>query len=139
MNLKKVNKELLNSIMSKNRKLQMYPYKEGKALYMPDVYHAFVINDEDMYFDQNKMKKCVFPFCENNLDDLVITDYAHISTTGKIARRYICKSKNIYIDEKYLKCFDYPVLRGTDENKPVYVYEFNELVGLIAPIIVKEK
>lgn len=49
-----------------------------------------------------------------------------------------CGDDLIYIDIEYLKNFDKDcTFKGTGSKKPVYVYEYEILAGLILPVVIK--
>lgn len=105
-----------------------------------DGYVAYFFNSTDFYIDKSKMEKN--DHLKNFYD--VVKDQEPITPTGiskkiKTGMTVELENKNfkVYIDEKFIKIFDKVEnlgFVGKGETKPVYVYEFDELVGFIMPI-----
>ena len=103
-------------------------------------YTAYYFNSDEFYIDKSKMTE--FGGLKYYQDEL--KNQEPIEPTG-IIKQFITgtavefenKNFKVYVDEKLIKEFgkvDDLLFAGKGETKPVYVYEGENLVGLIMPM-----
>ena len=135
MKVKKLNKELLDLYYKKDKKV--YAYKAEDKVYLSDSYRAWIINNEDCVLDINKMNNVDLTkfFNEDGYETGIKTN--EMVQLEKYVGVYITnedKSLKVVISQKYLDVFENYTLKIKAEDKPVLVYEHEELVGLILPM-----
>lgn len=137
MNLKKINNEVVRLYHSKSETVIVQ--RVDDKVYVTDKYVAFILNDSDFIFDTNKFKTAdIKSIVENDLR-LPLEDVHIDKIVLEDKKQYaILKNENIeaMINNKYLSYFnDNCVLKVIDEKHPVIVYENDEVVGIILPIV----
>lgn len=132
MKINKVNEEFLK-LYFKNKRV--FYQKVNKYVYLSDSYRIYRLNEENCLLDTSK-------FIENHLENFMnCTNYKEgIITNELIVDKYklrvikTTEDKRIYVNDNYLKLFDNPIVMVIDETSPIYVYEKDELVGMLLPI-----
>lgn len=138
MNIKKIEADFLKGLFStQSFKYTMTEY-EGRVGYSDGCYVALV-------YPINAYVKCDRKFdFEKILDkkERVHGIYTYtITSTGHNLARYDRSDEqgHVYIDVKYIKYFspnaEYMI---ADRKDPVYVYENDDLVGIICPVNISE-
>lgn len=141
MNVKKINKVILEALMKADNQVKIGRYNEQFGVTV-DGYYMVLINDCDFPFDPNKIKGNnldVKQFLNFNFKDAQLSSNIKVIEGKKECVEIKNESENVYINRKYLDFFDKTcTFRIDGKTKPVYVYENEELVGLIMPVRVKE-
>lgn len=123
------------------------PYFEAndRVWVCPEGYWMMGIPKYQFYLDIEKIWKDALPFKgEQFLKDADYTDYAddtrsshqvEINGVKMNLHKFMVKSEEVFIKEEHLKYFEPDaVFKGTGHKKPLFVYELNELVGMILPV-----
>ena len=137
MNIKQLNKEIINLYHNKNKKI--YMDKQNEKIYITDSYAVWIISEKDFIFDTNKFKTVNI---KSIIDDVESKTLLNGIKTGeyhkdKSITSVIIKSEelSVQINEKYLKLFNENcTFKVVNDNTPVLVYENDELVGMVCPI-----
>lgn len=137
MNLKKINNEIVRLHHSESETVIVQ--RVDDTVYVTDKYVAFVLNDSDFIFDINKFKSAdIKSIVENDLH-LPLEDARIDKIILEDKKQYaILKNETIevMINNKYLSYFDENcTLKVIDEKHPVIVFEHDEVVGIILPIV----
>lgn len=136
MKIKKINKEFLD-LYYKN-KLIAYELDEDKGkVLLTDSYRLYILNIEDFILKYDILTPATLHtfLDDSGYFDGIITNEIYKEQYN--LRLITGKDKLIHIkvNDKYLELFDNPSVKIKDEKSPVLIYENNELVGLILPII----
>lgn len=132
MKINKVNEEFVK-LYFKTKKV--YYQKVDKYVYLSDSYRIYKLNEKDCILDTSK-------FIEVNLENFMnCTDYSQgIITNESVVDKYKLRviktfdeNEIIYINDNFLKLFDDPLVMIKDKTSPIYVYEKDELVGMLLP------
>lgn len=103
----------------------------------------FIIPNNLVFLDLNK----IFDGEQMNVKNMI--DY---SKTDKLSNSYLSKSiekrklrifynhdQTIYADNDLFKYFDEEIEeKGTTIKEPIYIFEYNRLIGMLLPTVVKE-
>ena len=137
MKIKKINKEFID-LYYKGKIVAMEFDEESGKIYLTDSYRLYVIKYEDFIFRFDLFRKVKLKhFLDNtNYVDGVITNGLYTSDKNDLR---IINSKDglitIKVNNKYLDFFDNPKVKVKDEKSPVLIYENDECVGLILPVM----
>lgn len=132
MKINKVNEEFVK-LYFKTKKV--YYQKVDKYVYLSDSYRIYRLNEESCLLDTSK-------FIEVNLENFMnCTDYSQgIITNELVVDKYkirviktLDENEIIYVNDNFLKLFDNPHVMVKDKTSPIYVYEKDELVGMLLP------
>lgn len=132
MKINKVNEEFVK-LYFKTKKV--YYQKVDKYVYLSDSYRIYRLNEENCLLDTSK-------FIEVNLENFMYcTNYNKgIITNELVVDKYKLRviktfdeNEIIYVNDNFLKLFDNPRVMVKDKTSPIYVYEKDELVGMILP------
>lgn len=127
-----------------------YFITEDKVWVCPDAVWMMGIPKGLFYLDKEKIWKDTKPFQgENfikNLYDLepatdthIIMDVEQDNKKMKL-HKFKMKDEVVFVQENILNYFEpNATFRGTKHNAPLYVYELDEVVGMILPVNYKEK
>lgn len=133
MKINKVNEEFVK-LYFKTKKV--FYQKVDKYVYLSDSYRIYRLNEENCLLDTSK-------FIEAHLENFMnCTDYNEgIITNEFVVDKYklrviktIEENEIIYVNDNFLKLFDNPRVMVKDKTSPIYVYEKDELVGMLLPI-----
>lgn len=103
----------------------------------------FIIPNNLVFLDLNK----IFDGKQMNVEKMI--DY---SNTDKLSNSHLSKSiekrklriyynhdQTIYVDNDLFKYFDEEIEeKGTTIKEPIYIFECNQLIGMLLPTVVKE-
>lgn len=141
MNLKKINKVILDEIMKTDCQVKVGRFNEQVGVTV-NGHYMVLMNDKDFPFNFEKIK-----VNDLNIKQFLNFDFkeAYLSSNIKIieGKKECVEIKNdshkVYINRKYLEFFDKTCTFKIDgATRPVYVYEDDVMVGLILPIRLKE-
>lgn len=131
-----------------------YPWFEtdDKIFICPQGHYFIAILKVQFYMDKEKVFKNITP--NNNYeksflnpDNLQMATDTHTivmvdKTKAKMKlHKFVIGDEVIFLDEKLLKYFDLEdsTFKGTNGKSPIYIYENEELVGMVLPVIYKEE
>lgn len=132
MKINKVNEEFVK-IYFKTKKV--FYQKVNKYVYLSDSYRIYRLNEENCLLDTSK-------FIETKLENFMnCIDYNEgIITNELVVDKYKLRviktfdeNEIIYVNDNFLKLFDNPRVMVKDKISPIYVYEKDELVGMLLP------
>jgi len=154
MNYLKVQQNLLKAADArdgwKHKDFNIYYFiTEDKVWMCPEGQWIIGIPRNQFYLDIDKIWKDIKPIQgetflkePGDLKPAVDTNSIVQSTTFQKKtnlHKFMVDDKAIYVKEDYLKFFESDAhFEGTNDRSPLYVYENNELVGLILPVIYKK-
>lgn len=143
MNYLKIQQNLLKAVDAKHKSFNTYYcVTEDKVWVIPEGVWMMGIPKNLFYLDVDKIWKDIQPFkIETLFKDTwnlksAVDSKSIIQVTNKMnLHKFVVDNEEVYINEKYLKFFD-PDARfeGRNRKAPLYVYENDELVGLITPV-----
>ena len=121
----------------------MYGFYEESVAIIIDGHYMALVPKCAFYLDLEKVfpklvpvdvKKMIKPY-----DTETITDTGMIRTVGDGHKVRVFSGKNdqIWIDEKFFKYFgkdDVTEYRGINKKYPIYLYEYEVLVGMLSPV-----
>ena len=139
MNLNKINKLIADKLTTKKDKMKTGKFNNQIGVSIYDDAMMVLISDEDFIFNLNKFERN-----DINIDNLIREyDYEDGHTTlnmkllGKTKCIEISNEKcKVYVNMKFLELFDKNCtfkIKGL--YSAVYVYENDQLVGIIMPVI----
>lgn len=114
----------------------------GGRVALTDGYQLYLVNDKDLYINLDRLAE----LSDTAIDTIINADRAgdiqdltyrssHKGEGGAGAYDlYSCDGFEVAVNPAYLKYFEGFALKGAGEYGAVYVYEFDELVGLVMPI-----
>ena len=118
-----------------------YCYVEDKIFVTTDGVVGYIFNEVDFYIDKSKMNKV------DGMKQVIDCDMSKqepvepAGCTQKIDKRVAVELENknfkVYLDEKLIERFGYVedlTYYGKSSKSPVYVFEGEQLVGLIMPM-----
>lgn len=134
MEIKNINKEFMNLYFKK--KLVAYDQIDNKIL-LTDSYRLYILKDDDFILDKSKLRKVDLSKFIN--DEGYILGYVtnDLKFINKDIIRVIKSSDDsivINVNDNYLKYFDRFEIKVKSDHDPVYIYENDEMVGLVLPI-----
>ena len=140
MNYIKAQKEVFSALVSGRSSVGGFDIDENYMLVTPDGFKAFIFPSAIIAFCTEKIKPITpFPIAElikpeNELE--LTADLRILDEHGKrIARRLRGMGKNVYINTKFLDCFQNPKFYQDKSNiSIVVVTESGNPVGIILPI-----
>lgn len=154
MNYLKVQQNLLKMADArdgwKHKDFNIYYFiTEDKVWIIPKGQWIIGIPKNQFYLDIDKIWKDVKPlqgetFLKSTRDLKPVVDTNSIVQVTIFQKKmnlhkFMVDDKTIYVKEERLKFFDTDShFEGSDSRSPLYVYENNELVGLILPVNYKE-
>ena len=133
MKINKVNEEFVK-LYFKTKKV--YYQKVDEYVYLSDSHRIYKLNEKNCILDTSK-------FIEVNLENFMnCTDYSQgIITNELVVDEYKLRviktfdeNEIIYVNDNFLKLFDDPRVMVKDKTSPIYVYEKDELVGMLLPV-----
>lgn len=129
MKINKVNEEFVK-LYFKTKKV--YYQKVDKYVYLSDSYKIYRLNEENCLLDTSKFIEAPLgKFMEDNQYNEGIITNELVVDKYKLRVIKTMEDKIIYVNDNYLKLFDDPHVMVKDEISPIYVYEKDELVGVV--------
>lgn len=148
MKIKQINKQIIDWYDAKDKgKGNIMAYTVDGKTYVTDGYMIYILTEKDCYFDIKKVKESpmLAELVEGlGSDELVSTGASLNHNNGKqIINLYTYhndKEATVGVDSKFLKNFENYTLKCIEGEtiKPVAVYEYEELVGIVLPIRLDE-
>lgn len=151
MNYLKLQQELLKAAESrdgpKHKQFDVhYSIINDRIWVFPHAFFGMGIPLDKFYLDVDKIWKDTSPLAcgwilkdAENAKPAVDTNTSVIlKTEKKSVHKFIVNDESIFVNEKYLNYFNDSCFKGTNGKSPLFVYEFDELVGMILPIKLKE-
>lgn len=144
MKITKILTDLLKAV-EKNKTFEInYGYDDGYVYYLPDKYRAYRIRTDEFLVDIVKALPDKSPLMARKFfDDSTAEDAHKTNEIRVIDKRTVIKIVNdnthAWINTDYLKEFESDcTFKITGPKAPVYIYEQDELVGLVLPVHIKE-
>ena len=134
MNFAKAQKEIINELLKGSRSMGRFNLDENNMLISPDGYKGYIIPVSAIVFNLEKIKEInPFPISdiikeENELEltpDLRIQDHYRAG----MVRRLKGNGKNVYVNVKYLDCFQNPRFYQSGSNVGMIVVTEAVVVG----------
>ena len=136
-----------------NHKLFNYPWFEtdDKIFICPQGHYFIAILKVQFYMDKEKVFKNTTPLNGGksflNPDNLQMATDTHTivmvdKNKAKMKlHKFVIGDEVIFLDENNLKYFDLEdsTFKGTNRKNPIYIYENEELVGMVLPVNHKEE
>lgn len=132
-------------------KLMNFQYRKGEeftdiinSYYVIRIPNHYMFLDIDKIFDKPNCSVKIEEHEGDTVEKLIPTNVLKVVGSRKkgTLRKFVGETiGTIWIDEDFLKVFgdfEYLNFRGIKENAPVYIYDNNELVGMILPVKVVE-
>lgn len=147
MKLVKIFTEILK-MKEKDKSQANYAIKDGFIYYIPDGHKMFKIPKHEFLIDIPKVLPWKTPLDnvsrlmnDNNATLATKTNEIKVIANGKIQVVKIENSNSYaWVNVKYLEYFDDKVsYKIIDPKNPVFVYENDELVGLVLPVFIGEE
>lgn len=132
-------------------KLFNYPWFEtdDKIFICPQGHYFIAILKVQFYMDKEKVFKNITPINGKsflNHDNLQMATDTHTIVVADVKakmklHKFVIGDEVIFLDENNLKYFDLEdsTFKGTNRKNPIYIYENEELVGMVLPVIHKEE
>ena len=140
MKLKKVYDEIIKASLNKNSRIYLGRL-EDKIAISTDGFIMYFVPEKDFIFDIEKILRGGSRFNAHKLTKDA-PKAKPISKTGEMKEllgKIAVKIGDKWVNEKYLKAFENPTFKTADNYiDPVYVYEDDEMVGLVMPIRVRD-
>lgn len=129
------------------RKPFHYPWFENEhSIFICPQGHYFVSIPRSLfYLDKDKVLNTP-PFDGKSFlkdyDDLELVTDAHVTQDVDKMKlhKFAIGNESVLLDEDNLKYFDlsHSTFRGTNRKSPIYIYEYEALVGMVLPVNHKE-
>ena len=138
MNIKEINKYLLNHYYKKDCKVYCESKLVDNKIYLSDLYAIFILNSDDCLLELTRLKSVNLSNFTNGLDgysDAIISN--QIIKDGKfnlVKIEMIDSDKSCYINERYIKLLNNCNVKIKDNISPVLFYLNDELVGFVLPV-----
>ena len=132
-------------------KLFNYPWFEtdDKIFICPQGHYFIAILKVQFYMDKEKVFKNITPINGKsflNPDNLQMATDRHTIVVADVKakmklHKFVIGDEVIFLDENNLKYFDLEdsTFKGTNRKNPIYIYENEELVGMVLPVNHKEE
>ena len=132
-------------------KLFNYPWFEtdDKIFICPQGHYFIAILKVQFYMDKEKVFKNITPINGKsflNPDNLRMATDTHTIVVADVKakmklHKFVIGDEVIFLDENNLKYFDLEdsTFKGTNRKNPIYIYENEELVGMVLPVNHKEE
>lgn len=145
----KIQEKMLKDAYERDTKLKKFSYRYGETDEIigitPDGYIMYFIPKKMLYINTEMIFKEIAPvklncFIDSQKDqkDVIMTNQIEITDNKVQVRLFktVESSENIWIDEKLLKYFDLKrsSFKGMNGRSPLFVYEYENLVGIILPV-----
>lgn len=145
----KIQEKMLKDAYERDTKLKKFSYRYGETDEIigitPDGYIMYFIPKKMLYINTEMIFKEIAPvklncFIDSQKDqkDVIMTNQIEITDNKVRVRLFktVESSENIWIDEKLLKYFDLKrsSFKGMNGRSPLFVYEYENLVGIILPV-----
>lgn len=147
MKLTKIFTELLK-LRDKNETRLRYGIQDGFIYYTPDGNRMFKIPEKEFLIDLTK----AFPslvsltnvkqlFDDKGTEPAIKTNEMKLTMDGKATVvKFVSEKSYAWVNVKYLDYFTEEVTyKIIGRNKPVFVYEYGNLVGIILPVNMREE
>ena len=146
MNYLKIQQDLLKAADARDgwkHKHFNVPYfvTDDRVWVCPNGMFAIGIPKNQFYLDIEKVWGSQTPWNGQTLFDDArnarpAEDTSEIRIDGKIKKhRFVVSDEDVFVNHDFLKYFDEsPVFEGIGPKAPIFVYEFDKLVGVILPI-----
>ena len=127
-----------------------YPWFEtdDKIFICPQGYYFIAILKVQFYMDKEKVFKNITPINGKsflNPDNLQMATDTHTIVVADVKakmklHKFVIGDEVIFLDENNLKYFDLEdsTFKGTNRKNPIYIYENEEMVGMVLPVNYKE-
>ena len=141
MKLKKVYDEIIKASLNNDKAKIFLGKLEDKIAVSTDGFIMYFVPEKDFIFDIEKILRGGGRFNANEFtkDEPKAKPINETSEMKKLLGKIAVKIGDKWVNEKYLKVFESPTFKTTDNYiDPVYVYEDDELVGLVMPIRVRD-
>ena len=121
---------------------------DDKIFICPKGHYIIAILKDQFYMDKEKVFKNITPFNGKsflNSDNLQMATDTHTIVVSDVKakmklHKFVIDDEVIYLDENNLKYFDLEdsTFKGTNRKNPIYIYENEELVGMVFPVMHKD-
>jgi hypothetical protein len=159
MNTLKLQQDLIKAANNRDEKKKafngFYVKKEFETIIGPNHSQAFVIPNEQLYIDVEKVfNGREVPTFENVLYKIETDEsYTLLRNDNTLEKREFNKKKievyrfenpnlkeKIYLDKKFMKYYDMDklVIYGGNNKQPVRIYEDTEFIGGLAPVWIQD-
>lgn len=143
MNFTKAQKEIVNELLA-GRRVGGFDIDEKTILVSPDGYKAYILPIASVVFSLDKVKKITpFPVAEivKDENELHLTpDFRLLNSFRKtMVRRLKGNGKNVFVNTKFLECFQNPQFFQAESKKSnvIVTEKFggkNIPVGIVLPV-----
>ena len=128
-------KEITDIYYKKDKRV--WAQKVEDKIYVTDSYRVWVFKDEDFILDVDKFKNVEITnfFNEEGYETGIKTN--ELVDMEKFTGVYVTnedKSIKALLNKKYLDVFENYTLKIKGEDKPILIYENDEVVGLVLPV-----
>ena len=141
MKLKKVYDEIIKASLNNDKAKIFLGKLEDKIAVSTDGFIMYFVPEKDFIFDIEKILRGRGRFNAKELtkDEPNAKPASRTGETKELLGKIAVKIGDKWVNEKYLKAFENPTFKNTDNYiDPVYVYEGDELVGLVMPIRIRD-
>lgn len=103
----------------------------------------FIIPNNLVFLDLNKIfdgkQMNVKKIIDYSKADKLSNSYLSKSIEKRKLRIYYNHDQTIYVDNDLFKYFDEEIEeKGTTNKEPIFIFEYNQLIGVLLPTVVKE-
>lgn len=128
-------KEITDIYFKKDKRV--WAQKVEDKIYVTDSYRVWVFKDEDFILDVDKFQNVDITkfFNEEGYETEIKTN--ELVDMEKFTGVYVTnedKSIKALVNKKYLDVFENYTLKIKGEDKPILIYENDEVVGLVLPV-----
>lgn len=133
MKINKVNEEFVK-IYFKTKKV--FYQKVNKYVYLSDSYRIYRLNEENCLLDTSKFIEAPLEkfMQDNQYNEGIITNEFVVDKYKLRVIKTFEENEIIYVNDNFLKLFDDPHVMVKDKISPIYVYEKDEIVGMLLPV-----
>lgn len=146
MKITKILTDILKSVGNLKSKMSYYGVDKGYVYYAPDGFRMYKIPQDNFLIDLEKAFPGKTPISDPKklLNDSDAVAAVKTNEVRCYEKYNVIKIKNenthAWINVNYLKEFEANcTFKIVNEKSPVFIYEFEELTGIILPVFIKEE
>ena len=156
MNYLKLQQDLIKELVNEPKKKQFIRIGriDGNVAILTE-YSTFIVPSDKFLLDYEKIKNKLMEMGEHTIRNFIPNDLVDVVKTNDIkviagqrlnskpvhCNKYLIDNKTpLYVNEKLMKYFDGEnEYKGTNDKAPLFIYEYDELVGFVLPVHVPKE
>lgn len=124
-----------------------YSETNDKIYICPQGHYFVIIPKTQFYLDKEQVFKNIAPlknmksFLNPDNSQVAIDTHTIIAIESKMKlHEFVIDDESIFVDERLLKYFELEksTFKGTNRKSPIFIYEYEELVGAVLPVNYKK-